>query len=1199
MRFSDFYEDRTIHVRPNAPMSPAVSVVLATCNRADGGLQRAVDSVLGQTAADFELIVVDDGSNDGTADLLADYQKNDPRVVIHRFGKSSGLQALRIDQGALSAKGRHIAYQFEDCGWTPDSLAVRLDAVNSIAEPTVVYALAEAHVAQPDGPLAPLIVGGPFNYALLRSSNCLAASTVLHPKVLFESCGLFDPHVLARRWFEYDLWLRFGRRYPFHCVDQVVATVRMADPAELDWADPHELARCRKYVEIDRDRRLSPGEIGHYDVLGTDWLRPHFSDIARDQARRETIIPFLARNNDYCSPAVLALQSASRRKNRNILVSKPDYSTSVDVTLRNFTSLADFPVQHAFVPEQSISEISLDGFDSVILYRTVSDQSTRLLTRHYNTTSFIYLMDDNMLRFHEVGPEHAALTPGTPAYDNISRQIQLSHACIGYSEQIVDDMKLLNPRTMRLDTNIPHRFIAKRDYRRSGTFRIAVFSGQGRRDILQSLWPALMQFSAEMGDNAEFHFWGIDPRDFAPLSSPTHWQGFSHSYDLYRNRLLAGSFDVMLAPLETDTLAGASKSPIKLLESVVCGAVCIVTDTPPYSRLPDNACIKACNTVEDWLSALTHAWDLGAQGRDIVLENARALVARQYTTELQSHDFLAAMDAADLHRLIGDRRIAYVFHEAPLNGGSLHLLHHAGMAASLGFSVVGLVRRRADTDSHIASLRSRWQAGTGSSELLVEDWAHGYEGPHLDLQQRKPTASDTAEAEWLAERVAPLNIGLIHATTWMPAIAELGRILRVPRVFSVRHFYNTEAEALHGFADAIHCSSLINARRWEHHSGAPARRMVCPVGDKFFHAYPSNRDRIARGEPIRRAMILGTLQPRKNQCEAIGAIGALVRSGHDISLDLIGHENLVPEYGRQCREEIARLGLADRVRLHGFTDVPEFAFDGQAGILLVAATIESMPQTILQAMAAGILVVTTDVGGVTELIKHNYTGIVARGHAADDIADALRQALDLTPRQRLDIIDRANRAISLLGNPAYIRAELIDLYNQAVEVHTEREWAAPHHTQHPAPAPRMDGLATSRRLHLRTSNPPPMPDSRINAVANDEQPVACPFPGAQPSFEIVVDAEQITGAVAVLSIDGGGVKRVRAKLSATIRPDLVLRSDEVDIPADDAPKSVTFRFAPVSPARGQTLRIAIECDQGIVSAYTINSRAQVPVELLD
>jgi len=1193
LRFSDFYEDRTIHVRPNAPMSPAVSVVLATCNRADGGLQRAVDSVLGQTAADFELIVVDDGSNDGTADLLADYQKNDPRVVIHRFGKSSGLQALRIDQGALSAKGRHIAYQFEDCGWTPDSLAVRLDAVNSIAEPTVVYALAEAHVAQPDGSLAPLIVGGPFNYALLRNGNFLAANTVLHPKVMFDRCGLFDPHVLARRWFEYDLWLRFGRRYPFHFVDRVVSTLRVDKPGDLDWTGPQELTRCRKYVEIERV--LSSPEIGKYDVLDTALMQSHFSDFERDKARREIIIPFLARNNDYFSPAIRALQSATRRRNRRVLVSKPDYSTSIDVTLRNFTSLPGFPVQHAFVPEQSSEEVELNDFDSVILYRTVARVSTRLLTRHYGEKTFIYLMDDNMLRFHDVGPGHVVLAPGTPAFEEISRQIQLAHACIGYSEQIVADMALLNPRTMRLDTNIPLRFIEKRKYRRSGALRVAVFSGDGRRGILQRLWPALEQFCAQMGDAAEFHFWGIDPHDFAPLTSPVHRQAFSHSYELYRDRLLADSFDVMLAPLETETLAGASKSPIKLLESVVCGAVCIVTETPPYAGLPDSVCIKTGNSVDEWLAALTHARDIGLQGRHTILEEARAFVTARYATELQSHDFLATLDAADLHRKMGGRRIVYVFHEAPLNGGSLHLLHHAGMAASLGFSVIGLVRRRADTEAHFGSLMSRWQAATGNNELMVEDWTHRYDGTHLNLHQRRPTASDMAEAEWLAERVASLDIGLIHATTWMPAIAELGRILRVPRVFSVHHFYKTEPGALHGFADAIHCSSLINTRRWEHHSGAPARRMVCPVGDKFFHAYPSNRDRIARGEPIRRAMILGTLQPRKNQCEAIGAIGALVRSGHDISLDLIGHDNAVPEYGRQCREEIARLGLAERVRLHGFTDTPEFAFDSQAGILLIAATIESMPQTILQAMAAGILVVTTDVGGITELIKHNYTGIVARGLTSEDIADALRQALGLTPQQRLDMIDRAHRAISLLGNPAYIRAELIDLYKQAFEVHTEREWDTSDQIRYPAPAPRMDGHSAHRRLQLRAPAPPSAPASRISAVPDDEQLIAC----AQPSFEIVAEGEQLTGAVAVLRINGGGLKRIRVRLAAAIRPDVILRIDEVDVPADDLPKCVTFRFAPVSPPRGQKLRIDIESDHGSVSAYAFKSRAHVPLTLLD
>jgi glycosyltransferase involved in cell wall biosynthesis len=103
---------------------PAVSVVLPTYNRAPL-LGRAVRSVLAQSYTDFEVIVVDDGSTDGTAGVLAGF--DDPRVKYVRLARNTGAGAAR-NVGIRMSKGKFLAFQDSDDEWLPSKLAKQLAA---------------------------------------------------------------------------------------------------------------------------------------------------------------------------------------------------------------------------------------------------------------------------------------------------------------------------------------------------------------------------------------------------------------------------------------------------------------------------------------------------------------------------------------------------------------------------------------------------------------------------------------------------------------------------------------------------------------------------------------------------------------------------------------------------------------------------------------------------------------------------------------------------------------------------------------------------------------------------------------------------------------------------------------------------------------------------------------------------------------
>lgn len=96
-------------------MPPSVSVVTAVYNGADY-FDRAIPSILDQTHEDFEFVIVDDGSTDGTAERLAEVERRDSRVRVLRPGRIGFVPALNL--GVSEAKGRYIARQdFDDVSY--------------------------------------------------------------------------------------------------------------------------------------------------------------------------------------------------------------------------------------------------------------------------------------------------------------------------------------------------------------------------------------------------------------------------------------------------------------------------------------------------------------------------------------------------------------------------------------------------------------------------------------------------------------------------------------------------------------------------------------------------------------------------------------------------------------------------------------------------------------------------------------------------------------------------------------------------------------------------------------------------------------------------------------------------------------------------------------------------------------------------
>lgn len=196
-------------------MNPVVSVVIPTYNRADL-VQGAIRSVLAQTFADFELIVVDSGSTDGTAEVLGSFA--DERLRCERLALNRGASPAR-NRGLEVAGGEFIAFLDDDDEWLPQKLERQLSVMRrSSPEVGAVYTGYDK-IDRSSGKLMARI--RPERKGWLFDDLCVenrvgTASTVLLRRECIARVGQFDEEIVFGE--EYDLWIRIAKHFQFECI---------------------------------------------------------------------------------------------------------------------------------------------------------------------------------------------------------------------------------------------------------------------------------------------------------------------------------------------------------------------------------------------------------------------------------------------------------------------------------------------------------------------------------------------------------------------------------------------------------------------------------------------------------------------------------------------------------------------------------------------------------------------------------------------------------------------------------------------------------------------------------------------------------------------------------------------------------------------------------------------------------------------
>jgi len=251
-------------------MSPKVSVVMASYNHV-AFVRQSVESVLAQSFAEFEIVITDDGSRDGTAEVVRRFA--DPRIRLQVFPENRGAVDA-LNNAIIRSSGEYVAVLNSDDYFLPEKLARQvayLDAnpgVGAVFGMPKVVDEADRELDESQHVFARLFTTQNRTRVewlrhFFESGNCLCHPTLMIRRRSYDVVGLYDP--LLMNLPDFEMWVRICRHFDIHVMAEPVTAFRvLANERNTSAPSPPNLARTA-WETI--------GVLGHYLAVPDSELR--------------------------------------------------------------------------------------------------------------------------------------------------------------------------------------------------------------------------------------------------------------------------------------------------------------------------------------------------------------------------------------------------------------------------------------------------------------------------------------------------------------------------------------------------------------------------------------------------------------------------------------------------------------------------------------------------------------------------------------------------------------------------------------------------------------------------------------------------------------------------------------------------------------------------------------------------------------
>lgn len=247
-----------------------VSVIVPTHNRRHL-LSQAINSILRQRQVSIEIVVVDDGSTDGTGPWLDGVAAKDPRIKVVRHAQPRFISCAR-NAGIAHASGRWLAFCDDDDIWAPDKLAAQLGALRASSARwcctgiVVVDERLEIVGHQQ-------VRGGEVLAGLLEA-NAIPTSSVIAELGLIREIGGFDPALRGSE--DWDAWIRLAQHSTLAAVNRPLIAYRVGSQTlsmNINHMRAGRLVIAERYAALGAACGAKPGEAAHERYLAKQLLR--------------------------------------------------------------------------------------------------------------------------------------------------------------------------------------------------------------------------------------------------------------------------------------------------------------------------------------------------------------------------------------------------------------------------------------------------------------------------------------------------------------------------------------------------------------------------------------------------------------------------------------------------------------------------------------------------------------------------------------------------------------------------------------------------------------------------------------------------------------------------------------------------------------------------------------------------------------
>lgn len=268
------------------------SVIIPLYNKSPY-VRKTVESVLRQTFDDYELVIIDNGSNDGSSEIVASF--TDPRIRIVRLEENVGVSNAR-NKGVELSTAPYITFLDADDWWEPTFLEEMRGLIERHPD-AGIYGTGYYIVKNSKKRLAPIgvdegFIEGEINYcAVYAKTLCmpLTSISVAIPRAVFDESGGFKPHLKLGE--DFDLWIRIALRHKAVFLNKPLSNYNQN--VDVTYRGTHHLRDSKEHMlwnlgYLETEEKINPDYKQLIDDLRTYSLLPYLlTKQYRSAARQE------------------------------------------------------------------------------------------------------------------------------------------------------------------------------------------------------------------------------------------------------------------------------------------------------------------------------------------------------------------------------------------------------------------------------------------------------------------------------------------------------------------------------------------------------------------------------------------------------------------------------------------------------------------------------------------------------------------------------------------------------------------------------------------------------------------------------------------------------------------------------------------------------------------------------------------------